>query len=276
MPSSGTDNGATLAQPPPNSPKLSPLQPHSKRTNGQEQVEIPYDTEGINSGSDGEKERVREKLKKTSIAGIRFDNQPTETGLRDNHLPAEPSQGGDTNMGGSEDKSDLSDSSQGSRKRSRDPDDDGEDDPSDPSNDVRSRACTRKRSRELSDEPEGKSNREGTPASKSDDMAMTQSPSGISGKRMGGITTPPKEPMDEDTFASPSRRLDGRKRAREEGDVYASEDKTKTKKPWVEEDKGESGKKETSTGESAGNRGSGNALSSPVSVPWLPIFQIEH
>lgn len=268
MPSSGTDNGATLAQPPVISPRLTPLQAHSTRTNGQEQV---YDTEGANSGSDGEKERVREKLKKTSIAGIRFDNQSMVSGLRDTHIPAGSAEGGDTNMGESEDKSELSDSSQGSRKRSRDPDDDGHD-PSDPSCDVQSRTFTRKRSRELSGEPEGKSYREGTPASKSDD-SMVQSPSGISGKRMEVITTPPKAPMDEDTFASPSRRLDGRKRAREEGDLYASEDKTKTKKPWVEEDKGESGKKETSKGESAGNQGSGNALSSPVSVPWF-LFSI--
>ena len=107
MPSSGTDNGATLAQPLVTSPKLSPLQAHSERTNGQEQVDIPYDNEGVNSGSDGEKERVREKLKKTSIAGIRFESHPTESGLRDNHFPAgsaETPQGGDTNMGESEDK----------------------------------------------------------------------------------------------------------------------------------------------------------------------------
>lgn len=279
MPSNDTDNGTSLCKPPVITPRSSSLQVQSGGMNGQEQAKDTHDTESTNSGSDGEKERVREKLKKTSITGIRSESHSRAAVVPEKSHQAEPAavedlQEPDSKMTEPDDKSEMSDestSSQGSRKRSRDPEDDGEDVTSDVDNNIRPRSHTRKRSRELSDEPEGSEHRKGSPDTKSDDEPMAQPQPEAPKRTAQGTTTPPPVKMDEDTFASPSRKLDGRKRVREEGDADTLE-KVKTKKPTVKESEGDDAPTEPSMGEPAGDRGIGNALSSPVSIPRPPAL----
>jgi len=283
MASNDMDNGVGLSKPPTITPRSSSL----GQANGQEQVKEKkvLDSESTNSGSDGEKERVREKLKKTSLAGIRSESQSRESATADAKEKSPQSQPtttemppeGDLKMGEPDDKSELSDgsstSSQGSRKRSRDAEDDGEDVGSDFDNDTRPRPHSRKRSRELSDEPEVGAHRKESPGTNSGDESMAHAHSDVIEQAAEGTTTPPPTKMDEDTFASPSRKLDGRKRVREEGDADTLEEKVKIKKSMVKDGSEEEAAKEASAGQSAGNIGSGNALTSPVSTPGSPVIQ---
>lgn len=281
MASKDKDNGVSLSKPPTITPRSSSL----GQTNGQEHVKATLDSESISSGSDGEKERVREKLKKTSLAGIRSESQSREPAATDakgelsQSKPAtiEVPQEGDLKMGESEDKFELSDSSstssQGSRKRSRDAEDDGEDVGSDFDSDTIPRPHSRKRSRELSDEPEVEGHRKGSPGASSEGEAMAPTHPIVPEQAAEGATTPPPTKMDEDTFASPSRKLDGRKRGREEGDADTLEEKVKIKKSMVKDGSEGETTKDTSMGQSTGNQGSGNALTSPVSTPGSPVIQ---
>jgi len=280
MASNDTDNEFSLSKPPTITPRSSSL----RQANGQEHVKETLDSESINSGSDGEKERVREKLKKTSLVGIRSESQSRESATADakeespHSQPAttEVSQEVDLKMSEPDDKSELSDgsstSSQGSRKRSRDAEDDGEDVGSDFDSDTRPRPHSRKRSRELSDEPEVEGHPKGSPGASSEDEAMAHANPDAPEQAARGATTPPPTKMDEDTITSPSRKLDGRKRVREEGDVDTLEEKVKIKKSMVKDGGEEEATKDTSVGQSTGNQGSGNALTSPVSTPRSPIL----
>ncbi|RPB24609.1 hypothetical protein L211DRAFT_178252 [Terfezia boudieri ATCC MYA-4762] len=270
MASNDMDNGVSLRKPPTITPRSSSL----GQANGQEYVRETLDSESINSGSDGEKERVREKLKKTSLAGIRSESQSREsaTAVAKEESPQsqpatmEVSQEGEGDMKMSEldDKSELSDSSstssQGSRKRSRDAEDEGEDVGSDFDSDTRPRPHSRKRSRELPDEPEVEGHPKGSPEASSEDEAMAHANPDAPEQVEGGVTTPPTTKMDEDTIASPSRKLDGRKRVREEGDADTLE-KVKIKKSMVKDGSVEEATKDTSVGQPAG---SGDALTSPT------------
>ncbi|KAF8464054.1 hypothetical protein BDZ91DRAFT_263747 [Kalaharituber pfeilii] len=259
MPSNDTEIRTRLGSPPIINPRSSSLQANSGQINGQDHTKDSPEGDPLNSGSDGEKERVREKLKKTSIAGIRSESQSRESdessavgGLQVDQQPTENKQESDLKMGEPDDKSDMSDgsmSSQGSRKRSRDQDDNGEDAASDAASDAdddptRPRAYARKRSRELSDEPEGKkSHDEGFVGATAGDDTMMESQDQSTEETYGDSTTPPATNMDEDTvhhindasYTSPSRKLDGRKRVREEGDVDPEEKELKTKKTLLEE-----------------------------------------
>ena len=277
MASNDTDNGVSLSKPPVITPRSSSL----GQANGQEYVREALDSESINSGSDGEKERVREKLKKTSLAGIRSESQSRESETADAKEQSQPAttevpQEGDLKMSEPDDKSELSDgsstSSQESRKRSRDTEDDGEDVGSDFDSDTRPRPHSRKRSRELSDEPEVGENPKGSPGASSEDEAMAHANPDAPEQAAGGATTPPPTKMDEDTIASPSRKLDGRKRVREEGDADTLEEKVKIKKSMVKDGSEEEATKDTPVGKSAGNRGSGDALTSPVSYPEFTSY----
>ncbi|KAI5783900.1 hypothetical protein DFH27DRAFT_528711 [Peziza echinospora] len=264
MPSDNKESRAGLGTPPTVTPRSSSLH-HSRKTNGQENSNTGK-PDATNSGSDGEKERVREKLKKTSIAGIRSESrQSEEANSTEKDTDAEPANKElpkemDVSAGEGSDSDGSTPSSQG-RKRSRDPDDVG-----DETVDTGSRSGsrpgtqTRKRSRELSDEPATKASTAKSPTSsqgKDEDETMSTHATHESAENDGSASTPPAK-MDEDPaepisrYASPSRKLDGRKRVREEGDADQAE-AVKIKRPLRKEDESEVPKKTGSRKASSDN-----------------------